>query len=128
MRSAKKKLDVISCLTRCESILGDVEEEEEEGRLRLRQRIEREERRLEMGNVSHKGKRGGLTKFQKRKLKYDFHTFFGKSGGTRLKQWGKARSGRDEIKISNPICQSHEIPKIERVLRVQQHISKEHRT
>ncbi len=33
-----------------------------------------------MGNVSHKGKDGGggLTKFQKRKLKYDFHTFFGK--------------------------------------------------
>ena len=45
MRSAKKKLDVISCLTRCESILGDVEEDEEEGRLRLRQRIEREETR-----------------------------------------------------------------------------------
>ena len=43
MRSAKKKLDVISCLTRCESILGDVEEDEEEGRLRLRQGIERRE-------------------------------------------------------------------------------------
>ena len=42
----------------------------------------------EMGNVSHKGRRGGLTKFQKRKLKYDFHTFFGKKERRRrLKQW-----------------------------------------
>jgi hypothetical protein len=35
---------------------------------------------VEMGNVSHKGRDGGLTKFQNRKLKYDFHTFFGKFG------------------------------------------------
>jgi len=31
-----------------------------------------------MGNVSAKGKRDGLTNFQRRKLKYDFDTFFGK--------------------------------------------------
>ena len=30
-----------------------------------------------MGNVQHKGKEDGLSRFQRRKLKYDFYTFFG---------------------------------------------------
>ena len=31
-----------------------------------------------MGNVQHKGKKDGLSRFQKRKLKYEFNTFFGR--------------------------------------------------
>ena len=31
-----------------------------------------------MGNVQHKGKADGLTKFQREKLKHEFYTFFGK--------------------------------------------------
>ena len=30
-----------------------------------------------MGNVQHKGKPNGLTKFQREKLKHEFYTFFG---------------------------------------------------
>lgn len=30
-----------------------------------------------MGNVQNKGQKNELTNFQKRKLKYDFYTFFG---------------------------------------------------
>ena len=30
-----------------------------------------------MGNVQHKGRADGLTKFQRKKLKYEFNTFFG---------------------------------------------------
>lgn len=33
-----------------------------------------------MGNVHQKGKASGLSSFQKKKLKYDFYTFFGKKG------------------------------------------------
>ena len=35
-----------------------------------------------MGNVQHKGKADGLTKFQREKLKHEFYTFFGKLFGT----------------------------------------------
>ncbi len=31
-----------------------------------------------MGNVQQKGREDSLSQFQRRKLKYDFYTFFGK--------------------------------------------------
>ena len=63
-----------------------------------------------MGNVSHKGRRGGLTKFQKRKLKYDFHTFFGKKEGRKgagSRQQGPERPPTPQSKFAHSLTFKH---------------------
>ena len=62
---------------------GESDEERSHARWKKKKKIflnlvrERSIELANMGNVQHKGKSDGLTKFQRKKLKYEFNTFFG---------------------------------------------------